>query len=152
MTTPVTTIEPTDTVAFADELMRVERVRHLPVVDGDVLVGLLSHRDIFAAGIPLMKDPSDEEDFEAKRKVQVREVMRGGIETVSPEEDALVAADTLLTQKIGSLPVVDERHHLIGIVTEADFVRWARNVLAQQKAPARAVPSPDKPSHPAKSR
>jgi CBS domain-containing protein len=140
MTTPVTTVDPSDTVAFADELMRVERVRHLPVVDGDVLVGLLAQRDIFSASIPLMKDPSDEEDFEAKRKVAVREVMRGGLETVGPDDDAMGAADILLTQKIGCLPVVDERHHLIGIVTEADFVRWARHMLAQGKTPPRPAP------------
>ena len=131
MTTPVTTVEPSDTVAFADELMKVERVRHLPVVDGDVLVGLLSQRDVLSTGIPLINDPSDEEDYEFKRKLEVRTVMRGGVETIGPDADAIEAANTLLNQKIGCLPVVDERHHLIGIVTEADFVRLARDMLAQ---------------------
>lgn len=130
MTTPVTTLEPNDNLAFAEELMTVERVRHLPVVDGDVLVGILSHRDIAAASIPLTSDPSTEQDLEAKRKVRVDEVMHHDVETISPEEDAVKAADILLAQKVGSLPVVDERHHLMGILTDADFVSLAREALA----------------------
>jgi CBS domain-containing protein len=130
MTTPVTTLEPNDNLAFAEELMTVERVRHLPVVDGDVLVGILSHRDIAAASIPLTNDPSTEQDLKAKRRVRVDEVMHHDVETVSPDEDAVKAADILLAQKVGSLPVVDERHHLVGILTETDFVALAREALA----------------------
>jgi CBS domain-containing protein len=130
MTTPVTTLEPNDNLAFAEELMTVERVRHLPVVDGDVLVGILSQRDIMAAAIPFLNDPSTEQDLEAKRKVRVDEVMRGGVETISPDDDAVKAADILLAHKVGSLPVVDERHRLLGIVTESDFVSLAREALA----------------------
>lgn len=130
MTTPVTTLEPNDNLAFAEELMTVERVRHLPVVDGDVLVGILSHRDIAAASIPLMKDPSTEQDVAAKRKVRVDEVMHHDVETISPDDDAVKAADILLAQKVGSLPVVDDRRRLMGILTEADFVSLAREALA----------------------
>jgi CBS domain-containing membrane protein len=130
MTTPVTTLEPNDNLAFAEELMTVERVRHLPVVDGDVLVGILSHRDIVAAGIPTTEDPSTEQDLQAKRRVRVDEIMHHDVETISPDEDAVKAADILLAQKVGSLPVVDERHHLMGILTETDFVSLAREALA----------------------
>lgn len=130
MTTPVTTLEPNDNLAFAEELMTVERVRHLPVVDGDVLVGILSHRDIVAAAIPLENDPSVEQDLAAKRKVRVDDVMHHDVETIGPDDDAVKAADILLAQKVGSLPVVDARHHLMGIVTESDFVSIAREALA----------------------
>jgi CBS domain-containing protein len=130
MTTPVTTLEPNDNLAFAEELMTVERVRHLPVVDGDVLVGIISQRDIAAASIPLTQDPSTEQDLAAKRKVRVDEVMHHDVETIHPDDDAVKAADILLQQKVGSLPVIDERHHLMGILTEADFVTIARDALA----------------------
>jgi len=130
MTTPVATLEPNDNLAFAEELMTVERVRHLPVVDGDVLVGILSQRDIAAASIPLTQDPSTEQDVAAKRKVRVDEVMHHEVETVHPDDDAISAADILLLQKVGALPVVDERHHLMGILTQADYVAIARDALA----------------------
>jgi len=130
MSTPVTTLDPNDSLAFAEELMNVERVRHLPVVDGDTLVGVLSHRDILAASISSLKNPSQEEDLESKRKVRVREVMRGSVETIGADDPATKAADVLLVHKIGCLPVVDERHRLMGIVTEGDFVLLVREALA----------------------
>jgi CBS domain-containing membrane protein len=150
MTWPVTTLAPTDTLAFAEQLMNVERVRHFPVVDGDVLVGLISHRDILAAAISTLSNPSDEADFDVKRKVQVGSVMRGSVETIGPDADAVEAADLLIAHKIGCLPVVDERYHLLGIVTESDFVAIARVLLAGEGLSARTSPSLDPLARPSK--
>lgn len=133
MSAPVSTLELGDNIQFAEELMTVERVRHLPVLDGDVLVGLLSHRDLLAAtGRVLDKLPADDM-AEAKRKTCVRHVMRGSVDTIGPEDDAADAADIMLTQKIGCLPVVDEAHRLLGIVTDSDFVTMARDALRAGK-------------------
>ena len=138
MSAPVTTLERTDTLAFAEELMNVEGVHHLPVVEGDVLIGVLSHRDILAASISTLNNPSEEDDLENKRKVEVGRVMHGIVETIDPEADAVRAADALLSHKIGCLPVVDERFHVVGIVTGSDFVRLARELLAEGRVPAEA--------------
>ena len=61
--------------------------------------------------------------------MRVDDVMHHDVETVGPDDDAVKAADILLAQKVGSLPVVDERHHLMGIVTESDFVSIAREAV-----------------------
>jgi len=129
MSAPAVTVDRTDTLAFAEELMNAEHVRHLPVVDGDVLLGLVSHRDVVAAAISTLNNPTDEEDREQKRKVEVGQVMHGNLETVTPETPVAEAATTLLAQKVGCLPVIDERHHLVGIVTRSDFVRLACDLL-----------------------
>lgn len=134
MSVPPVTVSRTDSLAFAEELMTVERVRHLPVVDGDVLVGLVSQRDLLAASISILSEPSEEDDLELKRQHEVARVMRGTIETISPDARAERAAEAMLTHRIGCLPVVDERHHLLGIVTSADFVRIAHDILAQREA------------------
>ncbi|MDC0748517.1 CBS domain-containing protein [Polyangium mundeleinium] len=133
MSTPVTTLEPDDNLAFAEELMTVERVRHLPVLDGDVLVGILSHRDIVAASESILKKPAADQDLERKRKASVREVMRKSVDTIGLDEDAADAADLMLTEKIGCLPVVDESRRLLGIVTDADFMAMARDALRAGK-------------------
>jgi CBS domain-containing membrane protein len=143
MSAPVTTVERTDTLAFAEELMNVEGVHHLPVVEGDVLVGLVSHRDIVAASISTLSKPSEEDDLDLKRKVEVARVMHGIVETAQPNGDAADAAGALLALKIGCLPVVDERFRVVGIVTSTDFVKLARAQLAaprkaEAKAPRRA--------------
>ena len=139
MSAPPVTLDRSDTLAFAEELMNVERIRHLPVVDGDVLVGLISQRDVLAASISTLSGPSDEDDLELKRKVQVGTIMHGVVETTTPDAPAEKAADALLAHQVGCLPVIDERHHLVGIITSSDFVRLARGLLAGAEAtPARA--------------
>jgi CBS domain-containing membrane protein len=146
MSTPVTTLAPTDTLEGAEDLMITSRVRHLPVVDGDMLVGLVSLSDLLAASISWLRDPSSDEDRAAKRKYQVSEVMRRSLETVQAGDDAADAADIFLEQKISCLPVVDDRHHLLGILTDSDFVRLARSMLVEP-APAqsmREAPAPAK--------
>jgi CBS domain-containing membrane protein len=148
MSAPVTTLERTDSLAFAEELMNVEGVHHLPVVEGDVLIGVLSHRDILAASISTLSNPSEEDDLEIKRKVEIARVMHGIVETIDPDADALRAADALLAHNIGCLPVVDERFHVVGIVTGTDFVRMARELLADGRAPGRAA-GLTKPTRPA---
>lgn len=141
MSAPVVSVSPTDTVAFAEELMRVERVRHLPVVDGDVLVGLLSHRDVLWASISSLSHPSEEDDRDLLRRAEVSRVMRGIVETVHADTGVERAAEIMLAQQIGCLPVIDERHHLVGIVTSADFVRLARDLVGRlgEQPPASAA-------------
>jgi CBS domain-containing membrane protein len=145
MSAPPVTVDRTDTLAFAEELMNVERIRHLPVVDGDVLLGLISQRDLLAASISTLSNPSEEDDLELKRKVEVGQVMHGAVETVTAETPALKAADTLLAHKIGCLPVVDERHHLVGVLTSDDFVRLARDLLSPSSG---ARPGPPRQARP----
>jgi CBS domain-containing membrane protein len=152
MSTDVTTLAPTDSLAVAEELMNVERVRHLPVVDGDVLVGLVSRRDLLGASISTLQNPSEDEDLERKRHASVAEIMRGSLDTLGPDDDAVMAADRILAEKLGCLPVIDERHHLLGIVTEADFVWVARQLIAQgdvQPRPPRAPRPEGRPPLPA---
>ena len=57
------------------------------------------------------------------RRRRVREIMSTEVETVDPDVDLKAAAQMMLDNKIGCLPVV-EGEHLVGILTEADFVRW----------------------------
>lgn len=130
MTWPVVTLSPNETLEAAEERMSLERVRHLPVVDGDVLVGLISHRDLLAASMSVLTGASAEADAGLKRATRVGDVMRGAVETASPDEDAAAAAERLLASKIGCLPVVDERSHLEGMVTESDFVAVALAFLS----------------------
>jgi CBS domain-containing membrane protein len=148
MSAPAVTVDRTDSLAFAEELMNVENIRHLPVVDGDVLLGLLTHRDVLAASLSTLSRPSEEEDLELKRKVEVAQVMRGDVETVTPDTPLGSAVETILGQKVGCLPVVDERHHLVGIVTRSDFVPLARDLL--NAAPVRQRPARPRRGSPAR--
>lgn len=124
MTPKVFTLKPADSLEDLYELMDDKHVRHVPIVDreGD-LVGLVTHRDLSRSvlgpqeGLPL----SVQEDILRRRRV--REIMATEVDTIEPDAPLQSAAEILLESKIGCLPVV-EGDHLVGILTEADFVRY----------------------------
>lgn len=122
MTTKVVTLEPTDTLGRAEQLMLELRIRHLPVVEGtDRLLGLVTHRDLLRAQRSSLSGGSDELNETLKRVATVREIMTSDVLTVPPDLSALDAATTMRDSKLGCLPVVEDGR-LIGIVTETDFL------------------------------
>jgi len=118
MTEKVVTVAPTDSLHRADELLMQGRFRHLPVVDGERLVGIVSDRDI---RVPLFLT-SRETALGMMQQKQIREIMRQPVITAAPLMAVEQAAAIMHENKIGCLPVVDEGR-LAGIVTESDIFR-----------------------------
>ncbi len=118
------------TAAAARDLMYERRIRHLPVVGEDgTLVGLVSHRDLLReAHIESCERPVWVED-ERLSRLLVGQIMTRGVETVAPDADAAEAGERMLHEKIGCLPVL-AGGRLIGILTEADFVRFVVRLAA----------------------
>ena len=135
MTTDVVTLAEEQDVLFATSAMNLRRIRHLPVVRGDALVGLVSHRDLLRAQARFLAQIGEREDAsdETIASVLARDVMTTDVRSVSPDTPADEAAMILVDTKFGCLPVVNEGT-LVGIVTEADFLRWAVGVLASSNA------------------
>jgi CBS domain-containing membrane protein len=131
MTSVVETLSVGDTLAAARRQLERGRIRHLPVIDGDErLVGLLTHRQVLEAWVS-HGHPDREDPAVVARDVPVEMIMEKNVLTVKPETRAARAAALLEKHKFGCLPVV-ERGRLIGIVTEADFVRCARRFLERE--------------------
>lgn len=100
--------------------MRAERIRHVLVMDGERLAGIVSDRDVRGAlvegePLPAVSTP-------------VRRVMSDAPVTVGPDTPLTEAARAMLEHKIGALPVVDD-DRVLGIVTESDALEalllWA---------------------------
>lgn len=120
MTARLDVLSAYDSVDLARVVMQLDDVRHLPVVDGDKVVGMLSHRDILRAQhSELTHSPGEIRRFESK--CPVRAIMTHTVETVSPDAPALEAATKLREFGFGALPVVDE-NKLVGIITTTDFL------------------------------
>lgn len=125
MTNVVETLSVGDTLAVARWQIERGRIRHLPVVDGqERLVGLITHRRILEAWVS-HGHPNQENLASVARDVPIEMLMEKNVQTVDPETSAARAAYLLETHKFGCLPVID-RGKLVGIVTEADFVHFAR--------------------------
>jgi CBS domain-containing membrane protein len=106
---PLATIEPETPLDVARLLMKVEHVRHLPVVEGDSLVGFLSDLDVLAV------DPGSDLTVAGAMAREVREL--------SPGMPACEAGRILVRDRIDALPVLD-RGHLVGVLSVFDYLRF----------------------------
>ncbi|HVN76615.1 MAG TPA: CBS domain-containing protein [Thermoanaerobaculaceae bacterium] len=128
MTRDVVTLAEDDTLADARSCMERGRIRHLPVVRGKELVGLVTHRDILAASFSTFAQVSPQEEHQIFVQIPVREVMHDAY-AVPPTMRVREAARIMLDRQYGCLPVVSDDRTLLGIVTEADFLRLAVRML-----------------------
>jgi CBS domain-containing membrane protein len=108
-------------IVTAHDLMAQWHIRHLPVIDAQGrVIGLVSHRDLAACS--LFADRGLPGGLTRLEDVTVASVMSRPVATVAPDSDVGDAARVMLEHKYGCLPVVSDGQ-LVGILTEADFVR-----------------------------
>jgi acetoin utilization protein AcuB len=116
------TVKKDDSFRYALKLIRKEGIRHLPVLDGKKLVGIVTDRDLRqAAPSPATTLEVHELNYLLER-LKIEAVMTKKVITARPETNLRDAAKLLLTHKIGCLPVV-EQDELVGIITEGDILR-----------------------------
>jgi CBS domain-containing protein len=117
------TLRRNDRVSLADDLMRQERIRHLPVLDdeGETLVGIVSQRDMFRGALAQALGYGETAQRRMLGLLVLKEVMTTRVVTVGPDATLSEAARTMVDRKIGCLPVVEDGK-LVGILTESDFV------------------------------
>jgi CBS domain-containing protein len=111
MTEQVLTVSVDDDVRLATQIMLWGRHHHLPVVDGDELVGIVTDRDLYRA----------QAEGRARPSSRVSAVMTAAVHTTSPDEALSRAAARMAGAHIGSMPVVDQ-DRLVGIVTSTDLL------------------------------
>jgi CBS domain-containing protein len=125
MSREVVSLSHNDTLRTADDLMRLGRIRHLPVVDGDgLLAGLVTQRDLFHSGLLRALGYGSHAQKKALDALAVKEAMRSEVVTTTPDTKLADAAKVMFEKKIGCLVVLDGEK-IVGILTESDFVRLA---------------------------
>jgi CBS domain-containing protein len=135
MTKDLVTVRESDDLALAEALLKLGGIRHLPVVRDRKLVGILTQRDVLRSGMS---------GKTAARELPVSEVMTKDPTSVRPSLGLAQAARIMLEQKFGCLPVCADDGTLVGIVTEADFVRFAADVVRDLDFVAEAVRAQDR--------
>lgn len=123
MSSPVQALSDNDSLYTARELMDRLSIRHVPITDAQGnFIGLVTHRDMLSATISQLAELDPETQREIDSGIPLREIMATNTLTVSPDEPIKDAAQVLLNNKYGCMPVV-EGAQLIGILTEADFLK-----------------------------
>jgi CBS domain-containing protein len=115
MTAPPSAIESEASVVEAARLMLTENVGSLPVVDDEVLVGIVTDRDLVTEVVARDLDPS---------KVTVSDVCSDDPVVARPEESLDAVLQRMAEEQIQRLPVVQEGR-LVGILAQADVARTA---------------------------
>jgi len=101
----------------AIRLMEKYSIRHLPVVEGEQFLGLVTEGDLRQLLIPAMLE-----------EIKVKDVMITDPITVTPDTDIETAATLIYTYKIGGLPVVEDGK-LVGILTSTDILRASIEIM-----------------------
>lgn len=111
-----------DHLDLADDVMRLGRIRHMPVIDGKRLVGIVSQRDLLSASLSKMLDfdPAQRRTF--MRSVQISEAMTRDVVSVAPDTPIREVARLMIRHKIGCIPVAQDEEP-VGMVTEVDLLR-----------------------------
>ena len=124
------TLNESDSLKSAKSLITLAKIRHIPIVTKDMrFVGLLTHRDILSASVSMLADISDEVQDEIDTGIPVSAIMNTDVTVIDPDTPVKEAAAILYNHKFGCLPVVDSENYLLGIVTEADFLRLTISLL-----------------------
>ncbi len=116
------TVKKDDSFRYALKLIRKEGIRHLPVVDGKRVVGIVTDRDLRQAAPSPATTLEVHELHYLLERLKIEAIMTKKVITVAPDTSLLDAAKLLFAHKVGCLPVV-EKEELVGIITEGDMLR-----------------------------
>lgn len=104
-------------------LIQQHDLHHLPIVDdANAVIGILAQRDLQMAAKHYREAP-----------VEVEDIMRTPVQSISPDADIVEAADRLISETIGCLVVNDSEGSLVGIITERDLHRALRDLLKRNR-------------------
>jgi len=126
-------LDPEDSLGAASEMMRLGRIRQLPVADGERVIGELSYRDTCAAFATIFGGggvPGDAPDRELAelRSQPVESFMQPPSDWADPEEPLFRVAERIVRRGSGFVLVVeanDQALRILGVVTERDLLQAA---------------------------
>ncbi len=137
MSVNTVTARPETTHKQAVELMRENNIHHLPIVDKDGrLVGIVVEDDLFHAQPTPATTLSIYEIHSLLSRLQLKEIMRHPVHSVTPDCPLEEAARMMIEEDIGCLPVVDQ-DEIVGIITDTDIYQTFVGLLGGGREGAR---------------
>ncbi len=119
MNSPVISVGAGATFAYAFELIRSHRFRHLPVLSKDKkLVGILSDRDLLRRAASASAD-----ERKHLADLHVSEIMHTNVVSALPTVEIREIAKVMFEERIGAMPIVNEKQELEGMLTRSDILR-----------------------------
>jgi len=124
MTENVITLKRSDSLETAEKLFKKYHIRHIPVVSGNVIIGMLSYTDLLRISFAdSVYDDDDHVDSIVYNMFTIEQVMVKKVVSVSPSNSIKEVAEILSKSEFHALPVVD-KNKLVGIVTTTDLINY----------------------------
>ena len=118
------TLKVYDELSHAEELFKKNKIRHIPVVSDDKIVGMLSYSDLLRITfVDAVDDDADVVDGTVYNLFTMSQVMTKNVITIAPETTVKEAAEIFLKGEFNALPVV-ENGSLVGIITTTDLLKF----------------------------
>lgn len=124
MTQHVITLNRKDSLETAEKLFKKHHIRHIPVVSGNAIIGMLSYTDLLRISFAdAAFEDDDYVDSVVYNMFTIGQVMVKKIVTISPSSSIKDVAEILAKSEFHALPVVD-KNNLVGIVTTTDLINY----------------------------
>ncbi len=124
MQTKIVTISAGERLSTVEDIMTLGGVRHMPVVRGGRLVGVVYERDLLRVSLSKHNQNGSDARRAFLHAVEIERVMSSPPIVISQDAAVEDAARVMADHKIGCLPVVDCGDRLVGMVTETDLLRY----------------------------
>jgi acetoin utilization protein AcuB len=133
MTADPLTVTPDATIAEVWDLMREVDVRHIPVVQQDALVGMVSDRDLARVDMARLLKLEGAGALRDELATPIVQIMSSDVICVEPEAEVAEVIALLLEHRIGALPVVEAgTREVRGIISYVDVLRVLQGLLEQE--------------------
>jgi acetoin utilization protein AcuB len=130
MTSNPVTVTPDTSVAEVWDLMRERGIRHVPIVDGAAVVGMVSDRDLAHFDLGRVLTAEGAEAVRRELGIPIVKFMSTDVVTVEPDAELAEVIDLLLEYRIGAVPVVQsESGDLVGIISYIDVLHAVRDAI-----------------------
>ena len=124
MTQNVITLNSTDDLVLAEQLFKKHNIRHIPVVSGNEIIGMLSYTDLLRISFAdAVYEDEQEVDTVVYNMFTIEQVMAKNLVSVTSSTTIKEVAELLAVKEFHALPIVDDSK-LIGIVTTTDLINY----------------------------
>lgn len=124
MTKDVITLSKSDTLEHAEYLLKSNNIRHVPVVKGEQIIGMLSYTDLLRISFADAVDEEEETvDAVVYNMFTIGQVMAKNLISVTSSTTIKEVAEILSKKEFHAIPVIDNEK-LVGIVTTTDLINY----------------------------
>ena len=112
-----------DSLSKAEELFKTHNIRHIPVLNGDKIVGIISNADLLKVALADYNDDDTEVTSTLYNMFTLEQVMTKNVTTVLSFTSIKDVAEIFATNDFRALPVTYE-NKLVGIITTTDIIKY----------------------------